>query len=129
MDIRQYKGTDWDAICAWHKASGFDYPMPDLRSPLVCLLGVAEQDGVPVAASGVKLIGECFYWQDESAPPSVKARAMVKLHKDLERDASRMGLDQVVAYLPPEIDQAFSTRLIKFGWRPSTWKAYAKNIV
>jgi len=126
--VLPYQERDLEIIRAWHEASAFDYPLPDLSSPLMCLLGVAESDGIPVAAAGVRLIGEAYYWQDHAARPYAKAKAMVELHTALEANARQMGLDQVIAWLPPGVAQDFSTRIEKFGWKKSVWSSYAKNL-
>jgi hypothetical protein len=128
MYIRPFKDKDSDAIFAMHEASGFDYPMPDLRSPLMCVLGVADSDGVPVAVAGIKLIGEAYLWMDATMSDRTKAKALLKLHRDMKLNAKQIGLDQVVCHLPPEIDSGFSTRLLKFGWNKSVWSGYAINV-
>lgn len=123
-----YRERDIEIIRGWHERSGFDYPFPDLGNPLFCLLGVSEANGVPVAAAGVRLLGEAYLWMDATASAKTKVKALIELHRDLKSNAQRIGLDQVVCHLPPEIDQAFSTRLRKFGWNKSVWENYAINI-
>jgi hypothetical protein len=130
--IRPYSVQDLRAIEAWHVASGFGYEMPNLSSPLFALLGVAESEGEMVAAAGIKLVGEAFYWQNPDARELAKGRAIYQLHKALHTNAVRqLGLDQVQAWVPPEIAGQFGPVLKDtFGWvKPeSDWSLYVKNL-
>lgn len=95
----------------------------------MALLGVAESEGEVVAAAGIKLIGEAYYWQNPDARDFAKAKAMMRLHKDLHTNAKRqLGLDQVMAWLPPQIEKDFAATLSKFGWGKSEWQSYWKNL-
>jgi hypothetical protein len=128
--VRPFQEGDVRLIKAWHEASGFDYPLPNLSSPLFALLGVAESGGEMVAAAGIKLMGEAFYWQNPDSQQHAKAKAMLQLHKALHTNAVRqLGLDQVYAWLPPEIEKDFAPLLVdKFGWRKSDWQGYGKTL-
>lgn len=98
----------------------------------MALLGVAESEGELVAAAGIKLIGEAYYWQNPDAKEFAKGRAMFALHKALHTNAVRqLGLDQVQAWLPPQVEGRFGQVLTDaFGWikDEGRFQLYAKNL-
>ena len=132
MIVRPFQEGDLRLIRAWHEASGFDYPLPNLSSPLMALLGIAESEGEVVAAAGIKLVGEAYYWQNPDAREFAKGRAIFQLHRALHTNARKqLGLDQCQAWLPPQIAEQFGSVLGEtFGWtkNESEWPLFVKNL-
>ena len=125
--VRPYQERDFAFIKAWHEQSGFGYPLPDLSSPLLCLLGVAESEGEPVAAAGIKLIGEEYLWLNPAKSDKAQALAAFRLQRDLEINAvQQYGLDSISAWLPPEIEKKFGGTLERLNWIKSPWQNYTK---
>jgi hypothetical protein len=52
------------------------------------------------------------------------------LHAAAERDAWQRGLEDVHAWLPPQIANKFGKRIAKLGWiRDDTWSPYCKKLL
>jgi hypothetical protein len=125
--VRPYSGTDLALIKAWHEQSGFGYPLPDLSSPLLCVFGVAESEGEPVAAAGIKLIGEEYLWLNPAKSDKAQALAAYRLQRAVEKTAAeQFGLESISAWLPPEIEKRFGGTIERLGWIKSPWQNYTK---
>lgn len=124
--VRPYQERDSALIRGWHEQSGFGYPFPDLSDPLLCVLGVAETSGKPVAAGAVRLVGEEYLWLDPQASDAAKALAGMRLQRQIEIDTAALGLDCLSAWLPPQIEERFSGTIRRLGWIKSPWSNYTK---
>lgn len=114
-----------------HAQMGYDYKMPNLASPLfVALRAAKNKQGHIVGAAGLRLQAEAYLWLDPSAGVAEKLRAMLELHRELLIDALALGVDCVVAYLPPKLPRSFRFLLQKLGWSRdrSGWKSWSRQI-
>ena len=125
------KVSDQSDIAALHAKMGFDYKMPDLDSPLfVAKEVIRDARGQVLGAAALKLEAEAYLWLDPSLPISVRYKVVHALAFRLAREAWRVGLDCVVAYLPPGLPSSFKKLLTKLGWTPSRpgWEPWGKEI-
>jgi hypothetical protein len=125
--IRDYDSTDLPEIIELHKRQGFDYPLPDLSSPLVLIHKVREIDGHVVAACFLRITAETYLLCEGS--PVVKGRAIEELQPAVDRAAFEKGLSEYVCVLPPEIAEQFGPVLERIGWeRARSWPLYQRSV-
>jgi hypothetical protein len=152
MEIRAYEKRDLDALRRIHAAQGFSYPFPDLKNPLFltklvstscrdgaqqccapkggdCDASCASPSGV-VGAAFLRLTAEAFLLLDPNVgSPRERWEWLLHLHAATEREAGRQGLEDVHAWLPPQISGKFGKRLAQLGWiRDDTWTPYCKRL-
>jgi hypothetical protein len=140
MRVREYAEGDLEALRQIHARQGFDYPFPDLGDPLfVSKLVLTESDGEEPEASGGKgIVGAALLRVTAEAyllldPHEGTARErwnwLLALHGASERDAWRRGLEDVHAWLPPQIAEKFGRRLAQLGWiRDDRFIPYCKRL-
>lgn len=125
--IRDYRPEDLGAVKALHEASGIDYRMPDLASPLFLVKKVREVDGVVVGALALRIEAETYLWC--SGGPQDKMDAMLELQPAMLDEAWTKGLDNVVCWIPREVEARFEKRLKQMGWEPSRdgWHSWSRD--
>lgn len=147
MRVREYAEGDLEALRKIHERQGFDYPFPDLREPLfvtkLVLEGESEKEpeggegerlrepgqGI-VGAALLRVTAEAYLLLDPRVgTPRERWNWLLALHEATERDAWRRGLEDVHAWLPPEIAAKFGQRLTKLGWiRDDRFTPYCKRL-
>ena len=140
MRVREYAEGDLEALRRIHARQGFDYPFPDLRDPLFVTKLVMEDEGREEASAGggkgivgaalLRVTAEAYLLLD---PKVGTARErwnwLLAVHGATERDAWRRGLEDVHAWLPPEIAAKFGPRLTRLGWiRDDRFTPYCKRL-
>lgn len=117
-------------VKAIHEASGFDYQMPDLTSPLfVVTLAAVDDSGKLLGAGALKLQAETYLWLDKNQSTRVRLEVVLSLGKALAAAAWRVGLDCMVAYLPPSLPKSFKRVLSFLGWNAArSWEPWYKDI-
>jgi hypothetical protein len=128
--IRNYVPSDLEIIKEIHNASGIDYSLPNLNSPLFLVTKVLEIDGVVRAAVGSYVQVEIYLWLDKTnwADPEQKMAALKLLDKEVIEDVWLKGVDCAVLWLPPGM-QRFGERLTKnlgFDKDRTGWVTYSK---
>jgi len=156
MRIRPYRDADLADLRRIHASQGFSYPFPDLANPLfmtkLVLTGensgrevVAEETSFTAAPAGIesanfpagrifgaallRLTAEAYLLLDPQAgTPRERWQWLLALHAATENDAIHRGLEDVHAWLPPQISAKFGKRLTRLGWlRDDTWIPYCKR--
>jgi len=157
MRIRNYDGCDLAELRRIHAAQGYGYTFPDLSNPLFLTkvvlaaekagkdeggrggafreTGSAPTDGGPAAtgivgAAFLRVTAEAYLLLDPKAgTPRQRWEWLRWLHAAAERDAWVRGLEDVHAWLPPEIARKFGRRLERLGWvRDDRWTPYCKRL-
>jgi hypothetical protein len=141
MFVRTYEEKDVDALRRIHAAQGFGYAFPDLANPLFLTKLVLQEEGREerpnanpepsiVGAALLRLTAEAYLLLDPKAgTPRQRWEWLLGLHAATEQEALRRGLEDVHAWLPPEIAAKFGKRLTKLGWvRDDTWTPYCKRL-
>jgi hypothetical protein len=132
MRVRDYLPSDYDAVRRIHEATGIDYSLPDLSSPLFFVAKVLVDDEDCVRACGALYIqAECYLWLDPGdwASPSDKLAAIAGLDGITMHEAWLKGVEHAVLYLPPGMER-FGKRLEELGFKPNRdgWVTYAKRV-
>lgn len=131
MQIREYKESDLEQLKAIHARQGFDYPFPDLSNPLfVSRLLLSQNDGKILGAALLRLTSEAYLLLDPNeGSPRDRWQSLVTLHFATHRDAWRRGLEDVHAWLPPQIATRFGRRLQCLGWiRDDAYTPYCRRL-
>ena len=83
-----------------------------------------------VGAALLRLTAEAYLLLDPKAgTPRQRWEWLLGLHALTEREAVRRGLEDVHAWLPPEIAAKFGRRLTRLGWvRDDEWTPYCKRL-
>jgi hypothetical protein len=144
MEVRPYEKGDLAALERIHASQGFAYPFPDLQNPLFLtkLVVADEEEGSKDSAKEVekgkgivggallRLTAEAYLLLDPQAgSPRERWEWLLALHGAAEREAWQRGLEDVHAWLPPEIAAKFGKRLARLGWiRDDGWTPYCRRL-
>jgi hypothetical protein len=133
MHIREYTDADLSALRQLHSAQNLPYRFPDLANPLFLTKLVVENESSSsavrevVAAALLRVTAEAYLLLDPHAgTPRDRWNALLLLHEAARADAARRGLDDVHAWLPPQVAQAFGRRLARLGWFAEPWPSYSR---
>jgi hypothetical protein len=151
VHVREYNDSDLDSLRQIHAAQNFPYAFPDLGSPLFLTKIVLIQDrqraaqehvAPPIrvassppaherilAAALLRLTAEAYLLLDPNLKnPRDRWNAILALHAAAQQDAQQRGLEDVHAWLPPQIATKFGRRLKKLGWRrDDQWTPFCKR--
>jgi hypothetical protein len=148
MQIREYKESDLAQLKAIYASQGFDYAFPDLNNPLFVTklvladgsdnsyekrrhdAGATKSNEKILGAALLRLTAEAYLLLDpKSGTPRDRWQSLIALHDATHRDAWQRGLEDVHAWLPPQIAQKFGRRLHRLGWiRDDTYTPYSKRL-
>ena len=83
-----------------------------------------------IGAALLRLTAEAYLLLDPKAgTPRERWEWLLGLHAATEQEAARRGLEDVHAWLPPEIAAKFGKRLTRLGWvRDDVWTPYCKRL-
>ena len=128
--IREYQEDDILALQKIRIDNGLPPNcMPDPTDPLMLAKLVMEQDGKPVMATFLRGTSEIYLLVDhEHGTPEERWQQLQELKDYLVKEAWKLGLDQMTCWVPPEIEQSFSKRLLELGFQRSPWQSYTLNI-
>lgn len=112
-----------EKIAGWHAASGIPYPFPDLNGP-----GWLPPIETGHAVIGLKLQVEAFLWLDPNASRRERSRSFLEAEARAIEFVRRLGLDEVVAWLPPTIEPHFGPALLRRAWRRSPWPSWSRQL-
>jgi len=117
--------TTSELIADLHKKMGIRYPLPDLQSPLIIETERAENGK---AACAVKMIGEAYLWLEPGATAREKVEAIRDVSDKAVEKAKLFRLEDVSAWIPPDIAPKFAHMLFDLGWRLSPWPCFSRLI-
>jgi hypothetical protein len=115
--------TTGELIRDLHKKMGIRYPLPDLDSRLMILTERAE-NGKAVCA--VKMIGEAYLWLEPGASVRQRVEAIRDVSEKAIAAAKIFKLEDVSAWIPPDIAPKFAHTLADLGWRMSPWPCFSR---
>ena len=118
MKIRAYEERDLEALKRLHAAQGIDYDFPDLADEMfVSKLVLEGASGEIEQAALLRLTSEAYLLMDKQAGTAVgRWQKLQILHEVVRRDAVRLGLFDVHAFVPRELPEGFIRRLKGLGW-------------
>src|SRR5579871_1028968 len=146
MQVREFQPSDIDALRRIHSAQNFPYAFPNLADPLFLTklvltsnpenqnsgreVATTRTPQSPIAAALLRLTAEAYFLIDpQLTKPRDRYRALLTLHEATRQDALGRGLQDVHAWLPPQIAEKFGKRLTKLGWsRDDEWTPYHRRL-
>jgi hypothetical protein len=129
MLIRRYEPKDLPAVKAIFDAQQLGYEFPDLDKPTFFICIVGEQDGRVVQAAFAHLTAEIYFLQDRTAGTPQERHINFMAMQDVGAElAWTGGLDDLHAFLPPQLERAFGKRLMAHGWKKSMWPAFFRPL-
>jgi hypothetical protein len=130
MNIREYKASDLEALKRMHAEQGIDYNFPDLADEMfVSKLVVENGAGEIEQASLLRLTSEAYLLMDKKAgTPQTRWEKLRLLHEMTRREAKRLGLFDVHAFVPGELPEAFFRRLRRMGWTEEKWRCMWRKV-
>ena len=129
--VRDFKLEDLPRIKEIHEASGLDYRLPDLRSPLFLVTKVVESNGEVKAAAGAYLQVELYLWLDHTwSTPKERFEAIYSLDVAGMGDLWLKGIECACLWLPPELKR-FEKRLAALGFMKDRdgWQTFSKSVL
>ena len=130
MLIRPYHSTDSEAVKALFVAQNLPYDQPDFEKPEFLVRAILENGtGRPEMALFLRKTAETYLIFD---PQTTSKRETIgrilSLTKECIPAASRAGLTDVHAWIPPEIEAKFGKLLIRLGWEREAWVSYSRKV-
>jgi hypothetical protein len=129
MRLRHFQPSDQERIAEIFAAQGFSYDLPELpKFPhLQILADEHDQTRIVVACRN---LAEVFMLVDPQwENPGVRMNGLAIIHESMRRELAANNIPEVIAWLPPQIDKAFGSRLIRsFGWYRPLWPVVALKI-
>lgn len=126
MLIRDLLDEETGKIAELHRKMKMRYDFPDLLMPTFAIKKlVFDQKGELLAGGALKLIGEAFLWIDPACNQYKKAKAISVLADSCSEGSKNIGIEEVSAFIPPELELSFADTLGKLGWRRSPWPAWS----
>ena len=99
------------------------------ENPLYVDKSVYEVDGEPAMMCFLKVRSELYLLMNHNVGTPEERFAWLKEFKTfMVRQAWLQGLDQMTAFLPPEIEASFGKRLEELGFVKSPYSAWSLNV-
>lgn len=131
MEIRQVRESDAPRLRELFDAQGFDYALPDFRSPefMACLVVCDERDQ-PVLVVGARRTVELYLLSDPKwATPRWRLEALKLMHTAMQERLAQIGIQDAHIWIPPAICKSFGRRLMRcFGWRRQLWPSFSREV-
>ena len=88
----------------------------------------AKPRGIAMAIL-LRLTAEAYLLHDPvSGSPHQRWQRFLALHGATRLNAAARGLDDVQAFLPPQVARAFGRRLARLGWRHDPWPCFSSRV-
>lgn len=129
MRIRTYTEADMPALQRMHAKHAEYYNFPNLENPLFVSKIVVENGAHrTVMAALLRLTCEAYVLVDsEDGTPNQRWERLKALHEVTRQQAERAGLEDVHAFLPPDISEGFCRRLGKMGWTEDSSRCFWRS--
>jgi hypothetical protein len=98
-------------------------------NPLFVVKSVYEHEGRPALFSFLKITSELYLLVDHTVgTPEERWTWLQEFKEHVKCEAWRLGLEQMTAFVPREIEASFEKRLLELGFIRSPWQSYTLNI-
>lgn len=127
IKVREWTDRDTEKVKEIHESMNIGYGFPEISSPLFFQKAIAEKNGEITGAGAIRLIGEAFLWI-RGCNSIEKGRALALIYPELRMKASKNGLEDVSAWIPPHIEESFAPILEGMGFSKSPWASWSIKI-
>lgn len=129
VQIRDIDPSELLIIRALHEKMDIGYEFPNLTGPLFAIRkAIMDEHGNPVAAAALKLTSEAFLWIDPDGSPYEKTSNILRLAHVCHERAKMLQIEDVTAWVPPQVEATFGEMLSKMGWTRSPWASWSARI-
>jgi hypothetical protein len=98
-------------------------------NPLFVVKRVFDHDGHAAMLCFLKIRSELYFFVDHTVgTPEERWEMLKEFTEDMKVEAAKQGLDQMTAFVPPEMAQSFGKRLEDLGFKNSGYVPYSLNI-
>lgn len=128
--IRNFTMKDLASVERIHRQAGLPAAcLPSAENPLFFIRKVVEDNGTVALASFLKMTAEAFVLVDHNhQSPEWLWMALQKLTGVTLHEAAVKGIQDVSAWLPPEVEPSFGSRLEALGFTKSPWASYSTRL-
>ena len=129
--IRGFEDSDIPIMELIHANNGLpENCLPDVKdNPLFVVKSVYEHEGSAAMMCLVKVTGEIFLFLDHTiGTPEERWEQLKEFKKYIRMRAWQLGLDQLSAWIPEEIEKSFGKRLNDLGFVKSPYACYTLNL-
>lgn len=128
--IREFTVNDVPNARRVHEANGLpEECFPNLADPLFVHKAIFCVDGRAAMSCFLKGTSELYLLVDhEIGTPEERWKWLVEFKEYMREAAWHLGLDQMTAFVPPEIEESFGKRLLDLGFVKSRFVPYTLNI-
>lgn len=132
--------SDLEKARAIHKANGLDercFPNlmitnvfgDEVPNPLFVAREIFEVEDKPVMMCFLKMTSELYFLIDHNVgTPEERWQWLQEFKEFMKRRAWALGLEQMTAFVPTELEESFSKRLLDLGFVKSPWQSYTLNV-
>ena len=100
-----------------------------IPNPLFVVKSVLEHEGVPAMMCFLKLSAEIYLLVDHTVgTPEQRWEWLQDFKNHIAQSAWQLGLEQITCWVPEEIEESFSKRLVDLGFEKSPWRSYSLNL-
>lgn len=129
MLIRPYSAADFDEVRALHARQGLAYELPDLEAPSMLVRAVIEENDRITHAAFLRKTSEAYWIFSPEERKRDRIGRLLALAKEMVEPAQRAGLEDVHAFIAPEIlSPAMHHTLLRLGWSKSLWSCYGRSV-
>jgi hypothetical protein len=112
-----------------HRKMEIGYAFPNITSPLFAIRkAVIRESGKVSAAAALKLTAEAFLWIDPEMTATEKTEDILRLAQMCHERAKDLSLEDVTAWIPPQVEPIFGNMLSRMGWSRSPWASWSVKI-
>lgn len=98
-------------------------------NPIFTVNKVYEHDGKPALMSFLKITSELYLLVDHTVGTAEERWEWLKeLKEEMQQRAWHLGLEQMSAWIPADIEESFAKRLCEMGFVKSPWSCYTLNL-
>jgi hypothetical protein len=140
MTTRKFEEWDLERAKIIHEANGLDercFPQLTIKNTegeevpnaLFVAKEVYEHEGSAVMFCFLKITSELYLLVDHDlGTPEERWEWLQDFKEHMKREAWRLGLDQMTAWVPADIEESFAKRLKDLGFKKSPWNSYTLNV-
>jgi hypothetical protein len=130
MKVREYTPADLEALQRIHAEQGIAYNFPDLSDEMFVAKIVVEGDhGAIEQAALLRLTSEAYLLMDKkTGTPASRLEKLKILHELTRREAKRLGLFDVHAFVPRDLPASFIRRMKAMGWTEEEWRCMWRKV-
>jgi hypothetical protein len=128
--VKNYTTEHLAEIQRIHREAGLPPEcMPNLENPLFFVRKVVDDNGKVALAGFLKMTAEAFVLVDhEHESPEWRWAALQKLTAVTLHEAAVKTIQDVTAWLPPDVEKSFGSRLEALGFKRSPWPSFSVRL-